>query len=270
MVSPFSRCYQFPRRMEESLRGEMSGNLDRARRAWARHRVAFMAAGILVLMALNLISVTARKSITTDEFVLIPSAYYHLVTDEIQLIRQHPPLCKLLAGLPLLFIQPQEWAPPKIAPSDSPDKHEWECVVHFWRDNWTRFPAISFWSRVPMIGLTLALGLLIFIFTRDLFGPRAALLALLLFAVEPTILAHGRVVQTDIPAAFGLLLSIFAVYRYWQAPTWRNAAGVGGAAAIAMLAKYSMLILGPALLVLLVVRSEERRVGKECGTRVAA
>src|SRR5688572_29822800 len=270
MVSPFSRCYQFARSMEQSVRRGMSGNLDRARRAWARHRVVFVAAVILLLMAVNLISVTARKSITTDEFVLIPSAYYHLVTEEIQLIRQHPPLCKLLAGVPLLFIQPHEWAPPKVDPSDSPDKHEWECVVHFWRDNWTRFPAISFWPRLPMIALTLALGLLVFIFTRDLFGPRAAVLALALFSLEPTILAHGRVVQTDIPAAFGLLLSIFAVYRYWRKPTWRNAAGIGGAAAIAMLAKYSMLVLGPALLVLLVVRSEERRVGKECGTRVAA
>ena len=79
--------------------------------SWSRHRFAILAGVILLIMAANLISVTARKSITADEIVLIPAAYYHLVDDKVNLIGQHPPLCKFLAGVPLLFIQPNEWKP---------------------------------------------------------------------------------------------------------------------------------------------------------------
>lgn len=212
-----------------------------------------MAAVVLAIMAANLISVTARKSITTDEIVLIPAAYYHWVDDDVHLIGQHPPLSKLLAGFPLLFLQPNEWKPERTDPAGRPDQHEWDYVMHFWRDNRASFETISFWSRTPMIGLTLALGVLVFVFTRDLLGRRPACLAVLLLALEPTILAHGRIVQTDIPAAFGLLLTVYALWRYLRVPGWKNASFIGTAAAVALLAKYSMLVVVPAIFAILAV-----------------
>jgi len=232
---------------------------------WSRYRFQIMAGAILLLMAANLISVTARKSITTDEIVLIPAAYYYLVDDKVNLIGQHPPLCKFLAGLPLLFIQPNEWKPEKVDPAGRADQNEWGFVQHFWADNRTQFELISLWSRLPMIALTLALGFLIFVFARDLLGPRAAVLAVALFAFEPTILAHGKIVQTDIPAAFGLLLSVYAVWKYVRAPRWKTACGLGAAVAVALLAKYSMLIVVPAVFVAplsLCFRREARRMDR--------
>jgi 4-amino-4-deoxy-L-arabinose transferase-like glycosyltransferase len=240
----------------------MGGNVEDARRPLTSYRMGVWAAAILLVMALNLISVTARKSITADEVVLIPAAYYHLVTNDVQLIPQHPPLCKLLAGLPLLFIQPHELSPEQINPSASPPEAEWAYIMRLWQDNRAQFEAICFWARVPMIALTLALGGLIFVFARDLFGNRAALLALFLFALEPTVLAHGRIVQTDIPAAFGFLLTVFALYRYLRTPTWKGALAIGAAAGLAMLAKYSMVVLGPLLLLVFLVllwKHQDRR-----------
>src|SRR5437868_1237029 len=222
-----------------------------------------MAGAILLLMAVNLLSILSRKSITTDEVVLITAAYYHWVDNDVHLIGQHPPLCKLLAGLPLLFLQPNEWKPEKIDPAVPPDQHEWGYVQHFWQDNREKFEAISFWSRIPMIALTLALGALLFVFARELLGARAAMLAVALFALEPTILAHGRIVQTDIPAAFGLLLTTFAIWRYLRAPSWKKACFLGAAAAIALLAKFSMLVVVPVVagvLAMLFCRPGARRL----------
>jgi 4-amino-4-deoxy-L-arabinose transferase-like glycosyltransferase len=116
-----------------------------------------------------------------------------------------------------------------------------------------------------MIALTLALGVLIFVFARDLLGPRAAVLAVALFAFEPTILAHGKIVQTDIPATFGLLLSVYAVWKYIRTPRWKTACGLGAAVAVALLAKYSMLIVVPAVFVAplaLCFRREARRMDR--------
>jgi hypothetical protein len=214
---------------------------------WRRYRLELLAGCILIVMGANLVSVLSRKSITTDEIVLIPSAYYYYVDPSVNLIGQHPPLCKLMAGLPLLFLQPNEWKPAKIDPALSPDQNEWGYVMSFWRDNRPLFEAISFWSRIGMIALTLALGALLFFFARDLFGSRVALIAVALFAIEPTILAHGRVVQTDIPAAFGLLLTVYAIWKYIRAPGWKHACFLGMGAAVALLAKYSMLVAIPAI-----------------------
>jgi hypothetical protein len=227
--------------------------LDPPARRWTHFRLEFAAAAILVVMAGNLISVTLRKSITTDEIVLIPSAYYHWVDPNVNLIGQHPPLIKLLAGLPLLFLQPNEWKPETSDPAGRQDQHEWGYVMHFWQDNRAQFEAISFWARLPMIALTLALGALVFVFAREIFGGRVALLAVALFALEPTVLAHGRIVQTDIPAAFGLLLTVYAIWKYIRAPGWQSACFLGGAAAVALLAKYSMLVIGPAVAAIFVV-----------------
>ncbi len=246
---------------------------ERARLAVATYKVEAMCAGILLAMSLNLVAVTARKSITADELVLIPAAYYHLVTNDFQLVSEHPPLCKLLAGLPLLFVQPNELAPQQINPSSSRPEREWAYSMRFWEDNRARFETISFWARMPMVVLTLALGVLIFVFARDLFGPRAALLAVALFALEPTIPAHARVVQTDIPAAFGFLLSTFALHRYLRAQNFKLACGVGAAAGVAMLGKYSMIIVGPILFLVFVVllwRQPRRRAALAAHAVVAA
>ena len=219
---------------------------------WLRYKFELAAVAILGVMAIMLVSITARKSITADEIVLIPAAYYHWVARDVHLIGQHPPLCKLLAGFPLLFIQPNEWKPEAVDPAVPPDQTEWAYVQHFWSDNRAAFETISFWSRIPMIALTLALGGLLFLFVRDLLGPRTATLAVLLFALEPTVLAHGRIVQTDIPAAFGLLATLFATWRYLRSPSWKNACHLGLAAAVAILAKYSMLIVAPGLFAIFV------------------
>ena len=199
-------------------------------------------------MGLQMFAVIWRKSITADELVMIPSAYYHLVDSDFQLVNEHPPLSKLVAATPLLFVQPNEQA-----------NHG-----AFWDYNVKKYPAIAFWSRTGMIVLTLALGVLIFIFTRSLFGSRAAVIVVALFSLEPTMLAHGRVVQTDVPAAFGYLLFFIALYRYWSANTWQRAVFVGVATGVALLAKFSMLLIGivlpPAFIILWWISSRRRDV----------
>ena len=210
------------------------------------HAAEFTSGALLALMGLQMFTVIWRKNITVDELVMIPSAYYHLVDGDFQLVNEHPPLSKIVAAVPLLFVQPNE----------GPDHSK------FLDYNEKKFASISFWTRAGMIVLTLALGVLIFIFARVFFGPVAGVLAVALFSLEPTMLAHGRVVQTDVPAAFGYLLFFMALYWYWAAPGWRRAAFLGSAAGIALLAKYSMLLVGLVLAPVFIVlwwRGPKRR-----------
>jgi hypothetical protein len=225
-----------------------------------KSRRAEIACGaLLCVMAVNLIGQILRKNITTDEIVLIPAGYYHLVAREFHLVYEHPPLCKILSAIPLLFIQPNEFDRSRLAPNEKPIDRAWDYNMSFWNDNRERFETISFWTRLPMIALTLGLGVLIFVFARDLFGAGAALFAVALFSVEPLVLAHGRVVQTDIAAAFGFLLLFYTLRRYVARPDLRRAFWIGVAAALAVLAKFSMLLAGPILAAFFAVRLWRRR-----------
>lgn len=211
------------------------------------HAAALLSGVLLAVMALQMFAVIWRKSIAIDEVVMIPAAYYHLGAGNYQLVNEHPALAKIVAGLPLLFVQPNEVRPDQILHTPGTTEAKWETQAAIWDNNFDRFETLSFWPRAAMIFLALALGILIFRFGRELFGDRAAVIAVGLFALEPTFLAHGRVVQTDVPAALGYLLFFVALYYFNREPTLRRAVWLGAATAVAVLAKFSMLLVGPVL-----------------------
>ncbi len=197
---------------------------------------------LLGAMAVNMLTVIAAKNVTIDETVLIPSGYYHLTRGYSSLTYEHPPLAKVIAATALLPLDVQTLPTPerRLRAAGEPD-----LLVRFWQDNAAAIDRIGFWARLPAIALTAGLGILIFVFARDLFGARAAVLAAALFTLEPTVLAHGRVVQTDMPAAFGFLLLLFAIHRYLQHASALRALAIGAAGGIACLAKFSMILAGP-------------------------
>jgi 4-amino-4-deoxy-L-arabinose transferase-like glycosyltransferase len=217
------------------------------------HSAEIICAVLLLLMSINLLGVISRKSITTDEIVMIPAAYYHLAAGNSQLVLEHPPLVKIVAALPLLFIQPNEIPPAQVVSVKSYGDRTWYYQQMFWNDNRARFETISFWSRVPMIAFAVILGVVIFLFARKLFGTRSALLAVALYSLEPTVLAHSRVVQTDVPAALGYLLVALSVFNYVLNPESGRALWIGLASGLALIAKFSMIILGPVLLVAVLI-----------------
>ena len=208
---------------------------------------------LLLLMAANLLASISRKTITNDEIVHIPAGYYHLVAGEFQLNNEHPPLIKMWAALPLLFVQPDEPPAPKTEAENFMER-TWGFHERFWQANRARFETVTFWPRAMMVPLTLALGVIIFIFARKLFGEVAAVISVGLYVLEPTVLAHGRIVHTDLPAALVYLLFFFTLYYYSEGPVVKRALLLGLVCAVALLTKFSMLIILPVLGIYLLAR----------------
>jgi 4-amino-4-deoxy-L-arabinose transferase-like glycosyltransferase len=216
--------------------------------SWASTRRATLLCGVLLsAMGLCMLATITRKGITADENVHIPAGYYHLVQGDFQYLNPHPPLPFMLSAVPLLFIQPNESADPVLRQVPRDDFYLFLGSDRFWAANDTFFSSISFWTRVPMIGVTVLLGLVIFRFARKLFGDIAAVLSVALFSLEPTVLAHGRVVHTDVPSALALLLFCFAIYAYTNGPILRRAIWLGVATGLAPLTKFSMVALAPVI-----------------------
>ena len=201
---------------------------------------------LLMLMGAQMLFVIRQKSLTVDEWVLIPAGFYHLTEGDFRPVNEHPPVAKVLGAAPLVALGAE-------APPIEPGAHDYDYFLgrfdEFWRMNAGRLDYLCFWARVPAVVLTLLLGALVFVFARQHWGARAALFAVALFTLEPTLLAHGRVVQTDVPSALALLLFSFALYGYLKFPDVRRAACVGAAAGFAAVTKFSMVALGPVLCV---------------------
>jgi hypothetical protein len=217
------------------------------RRLLRKRAAELLAAGLLLVMAANLISVIARKSITIDETMAIPSGYYYLTKGAFNLNSEHPPLPKMLAALPLLFL-PVEAPPPDAEPSSNSAQRTVATAERFWQANHAHFRDIFFWSRVPMMLIAFLLGALVFVYARWLFGARAAVLAVALYSIEPNILAHGRIIK-DIPAALAYLLFFAALHLYAAAPKLRRVIFLGFTVGLALAMKFSVALVAPVVLV---------------------
>jgi len=103
------------------------------------------------------------------------------------------------------------------------------------------------WARLSMLLFTLAMALLIFCWSRELFGPWGGVLSLALFALDPNVLAHSGLATTDIPAACTILLAVYLLRRYLLNATGGNLCLLGLGFGIALATKFSSLILLPIL-----------------------
>src|SRR5260221_4923914 len=73
---------------------------------------------------------------------------------------------------------------------------------------------VMFWSRLPFLLLATLLGYCLYAWGRGLFGGTAAVGALILYALDPTLIAHGQLVTTDVGFAGFTLLLFYALWTY--------------------------------------------------------
>lgn len=119
-------------------------------------------------------------------------------------------------------------------------------------------------ARVPMILLGAALGLLVFLWSRELFGSAGGLLSLTLYCFDPNFLAHSGLVTTDVGFALFFSASIYFLYRASRRPGPAELAGVALSFALACVTKYSAVLLVP-ILILLGARLPARRLAALLG-----
>ena len=183
-------------------------------------------------------------SLTMDEVAHLPAGYSYLTQKDMRLNPEHPPLLKDLAALPLLFIKDIKF-PSEISSWQTEVNSQWDFGRYFLYQTGNPTDKMIFWGRIPMILVLILLGFYIFKWTRELFGNGAALLALFLFSFSPTFLAHGRLVTTDVGAAFGAVFATYYFIKALQVPTKKNIILAGLAFGVSQLLKFSLILLLP-------------------------
>ena len=182
-------------------------------------------------------------SITFDEGPHLAIGYATLRAGDLRLqpVHIHPPLANCMAAAPLLL---QDDLPDPRAISG------WEIASLsaitdsvVWQYPHPRRLALA--SRFPIILMTLLLGTIIYRWANDLFGPRAGLLALLLYAFDPNIIAHGSLVTTDMALALWGTAALFLVARYLRLARRRYWIGAGVMLGLGLASKVSAISLAP-------------------------
>ena len=215
-------------------------------------RSALVAAALAALLACHAaLALTGlrRTSVTIDEFSHLPAGLSYWQRGTFALYHHNPPLVKMLAALPVLAARPVigydgSWA--QAGATGYAPGHV-EFGAEFMRANAGRYFELFDRGRCVIVALSVLGGLLVFLWGRDLWGAGGGLLAATLWAFDPNVLAHAGVVTTDVGAAVADLAAVYAYWRWLRAPAWRRAAAAGVVLGLALLVKFSALMLLPLL-----------------------
>jgi hypothetical protein len=197
-------------------------------------------------MAAQMVTAIPHASAVVDEPAHLTSGYLSLVEGDLTVNREHPPFIKALAALPLLLLHPALPAAQADPKSRTSEDFEFDYSRRFlYKAN--DADRLLGAARLPIVALTLLGGAVLFFWARALFGDVAALAALALYAFEPNLLAHGRLVTTDMGATV-FALAAFACLQRCSGTMSRWAIAAGAALGLALLSRFSSLLLIPLLI----------------------
>ncbi|OGZ20744.1 MAG: hypothetical protein A2W55_00070 [Candidatus Nealsonbacteria bacterium RIFCSPHIGHO2_02_38_10] len=211
-----------------------------------------LAAGLLIFTFLIALFSMVGDSLTMDELAHLPAGYSYLTQKDMRLNPEHPPLIKDLSAIPLLFINGINF-PSEIKSWNQDINGQWDFGNSFLFQSNNPADQMIFWARIPMIFILILLGYYIFRWSRELFGNKAAILSLFLFCFSPTLLAHSRLVTTDVGAAAGAFIATYYFVKFLKNNSWKNLIIAGIVLGIAEMLKFSLILLFPAFGILLLI-----------------
>jgi hypothetical protein len=166
---------------------------------------ALVMVALLAQMAVAMVTTARAQSPTIDEPVYAAAAVVYAQQHSLRYNPEHPPLGKLVIAAGLGF------AGARLDPAGAGSQTALGRRLLYESGN---DPGrLMLLARLPVIGLALLFGLVVFGFARDLAGPVGGLVALTLYAFSPTVIAHGSLATLDLPAAGFLLTSVWLLWR---------------------------------------------------------
>jgi hypothetical protein len=184
-----------------------------------------------------------QENPTIDEIAHLPAGVTYWQKGTFKLYHHNPPLAKLVAAIPVVLAGPEmdELYRLKTWNSDWPSQASFGHAFAWY--NAGRYFELFTSARMVMPIFSVVGGLFVFAWSSRLYGRAGGLLSLTLWCVCPNILAHARLVTSDVAGAAMAVGSTYVFWRYLRSPTARWTALGGLALGIAQLAKFSLVLL---------------------------
>ena len=215
---------------------------------------------VVVVAAAVAIGSVWRDAPIVDEIPHIGAGYGYIFEQSHAFNPEHPPLAKDLAALGLYFggikttISHQLFVKHSASVND-----QWNFGRQLIFNSDNDPISLIHWAKLPILLLFVLSAWIIFVWSRRLYSRREAFLAVFMFALCPTVIAHSRFVTTDMAALFGVLVGTYFFIQYLQASTRPNLWLAGLALGIALICKFSTFLLLPFFLLLTIAWSYAHR-----------
>ena len=214
------------------------------RRLAGRFGTALAVAGLLsVHLALAEQSLVLENP-TVDEVVHLPAGVTYWQKGTFRLYHHNPPLVRMVAALPVICLGNPVTGPAYEQDSwTSPDPQPTTFSQTFAYLNSERYLDLFRLARMVMPLFSIVGGLAVFAWSCQLYGNRGGLLSLCLWVFCPNILAHCRLITTDVGSTALGVAATFVFWLYLRSPSWPRAMAAGVMLGLAELTKFSMLVL---------------------------
>ena len=224
--------------------------------SWRRRAIRFatgfpMAVFLVVLYWGMGVSSQVEKSTTVDEIVHLTSGYAYWLTGDYRLHPENGILPQRWAALPLLI---GEY---RLPTRDQPSwwkSNAWTIGEQFFHSEGNDLDAMLLQGRAMIALLGLGLGLVVYGWSRSLFGSAGGMISLLLYTFCPNLLAHGSLITSDMAIALTLTASMWCLWRLLHRVSWQGVLGTGLVMGLLFVSKMSAVLILPMALLLLVVR----------------
>jgi hypothetical protein len=198
-----------------------------------------LAAVLLLAFACQCVAFVRANSQTYDEALTLASGAL-LLRGGPDVDGEHPPLARVLAALPIELLHA-----PRLDLDGWRARREGGFALgyRFLFEGGVPHEELLNLGRAPLVVLAILLVALVGLFAARLFGARAGLLAFALAAFDPNLVAHGSLASHDAPLALFTTLALFAMAEFFARPRPAMLVLVGIATGLALVTKFSGLLL---------------------------
>jgi len=197
---------------------------------------------LLSLLILQAVSSLLIKSPTYDEPNNIAAGYLAIAKNEYRYGADHPPLLKYLGAFPLLFLDVGDLDEDY---SNLTKKRLFEISIKFLFQPQHDVDQMVFFGRLPFVFISCLLGIYVFLWAKKLYGETSGLFALTLYVFSPNILAHSRLINSDLGSSCFIFIACFYFWQYLSSPSFKSLCLTSLFFGIALVSKFSGLLLFP-------------------------
>ena len=222
-------------------------------RPWFRRALLHVLAGALIAaFFLQSFLASLVKSPTSDEPPHIAAGLSYVQKGVFIPNPEHPPLLKEMAAVSLLAAGirlPDDPAVNEMLNEPLGKQLEWGVGNELITQGGPQ--RVMFWARLPLILLSTLLGLLVYVWGRQIAGDVAGVGALFLFALDPNMVAHSELVTTDMGLAAFMTLFFFSLWTWLRRPSLVRLLWCGFAMGLLLCAKFSAVFMIPVAFLLI-------------------
>ena len=206
---------------------------------------------LLILFGAMAWTATRQKCTTFDEIAHLTGGYSHWLTGDYRLNPESGLLPQRWAALPLLLCDVRF---PQLDQERWRTSHLWLVGYDFFYSLQNDVTRMLWWGRGMIVLFGMALGGIVYVWSRKLFGGVGAMISLVVYVFSPTLLAHSALITSDLTATLAFVVSLGCLWMVFH----RVSLGTLFASALAMgalfISKMSAALILPTALILLAIR----------------